>query len=107
VASARLCAPIFRYKLAMCRSTVRVLTDRDRAIPPYGARYFDFGDKYTEDTPEVQAYENSPSPEYGKEWTRDGEGSTVGNARKCQFCIHRLDVGMLPACVTTRIGEAT
>lgn len=74
---------------------------------PYGARYFDFGDKYTDDTPAVQAYETSPSPEYGKEWTRDGQGSPVGNARKCQFCIHRLDVGMLPACVTTCIGEAT
>lgn len=77
------------------------------AACPYGARYFDFGDKYTEDTPAVQAYEKSPSPEYGKEWTREGEGSPVGNARKCQFCIHRLDVGMLPACVTTCIGEAT
>ena len=74
---------------------------------PYGARYFDFGDKYTDDTPAVQAYEESPSPEYGKEWTRDGQGSPVGNARKCQFCIHRLDAGMLPACVTTCVGGAT
>jgi molybdopterin-containing oxidoreductase family iron-sulfur binding subunit len=31
----------------------------------------------------------------------------VGNARKCQFCIHRLEAGMLPACVTTCIGGAT
>jgi molybdopterin-containing oxidoreductase family iron-sulfur binding subunit len=77
------------------------------AACPYGARYFDFGDKYTEDTPAVQAYEKAPSPEYGKEWTRDGDGSPIGNARKCHFCIHRLDVGMLPACVTTCIGEAT
>ena len=77
------------------------------AACPYGARYFDFGDKYTEDTPAVQAYEKSPSPEYGREWTREGQGSPVGNARKCQFCIHRLEAGMLPACVTTCIGEAT
>ncbi len=77
------------------------------AACPYAARYFDFGDKYTEDTPKVQAYEKSPSPEYGREWTREGQGSPVGNARKCQFCIHRLEAGMLPACVTTCIGEAT
>jgi molybdopterin-containing oxidoreductase family iron-sulfur binding subunit len=31
----------------------------------------------------------------------------VGNARKCQFCIHRLEAGMLPACVTTCVGGAT
>jgi len=74
---------------------------------PYGARYFDFGDRYTDDTPAVQAYEQSPSPEYGKEWVRDHDRSPVGNARKCQFCIHRLEAGMLPACVTTCIGEAT
>ncbi len=74
---------------------------------PYGARYADFGDDYSDDTPERQPYEDAPSPEYGREWTRDGQGSPVGNARKCQFCIHRLDAGMLPACVTTCIGGAT
>ncbi|KKK63618.1 hypothetical protein LCGC14_2992480, partial [marine sediment metagenome] len=58
---------------------------------PYGARYFDFGEDYTDGTPEKQPYEESTSPEYGREWTRDGQGSPVGNARKCQFCIHRLD----------------
>jgi molybdopterin-containing oxidoreductase family iron-sulfur binding subunit len=74
---------------------------------PYGARYFDFGEDYTDDTPEKQPYEEASSPEYGREWTRDGQGSPVGNARKCQFCIHRLEAGMLPACVTTCIGGAT
>jgi molybdopterin-containing oxidoreductase family iron-sulfur binding subunit len=74
---------------------------------PYGARYFDFGEDYTDGTPEKQPYEEVASPEYGREWTRDGQGSPVGNARKCQFCIHRLDAGMLPACVTTCIGGAT
>jgi molybdopterin-containing oxidoreductase family iron-sulfur binding subunit len=74
---------------------------------PYGARYFDFGEDYTDGTPDKQPYEEEASPEYGREWTRDGQGSPVGNARKCQFCIHRLDAGMLPACVTTCIGGAT
>ncbi len=74
---------------------------------PYGARYFDFGEDYTDDTPAKQPYEEATSPEYGREWTRDGQGSPVGNARKCTFCIHRLEAGMLPACVTTCIGGAT
>ena len=74
---------------------------------PYGARYFDFGDDYTDGTPAKQPYEEQPSPEYGREWTRDGQGSPIGNARKCQFCIHRLNAVMLPACVTTCIGSAT
>ncbi|HDK46297.1 MAG TPA: (4Fe-4S)-binding protein, partial [Actinobacteria bacterium] len=29
-----------------------------------------------------------------------------GNARKCTFCLHRLEQGLLPACVTTCIGAA-
>ncbi|HLF08704.1 MAG TPA: 4Fe-4S dicluster domain-containing protein [Dehalococcoidia bacterium] len=74
---------------------------------PYGARYFDFGEDYSDGTPARQPYEEEPSPEYGREWTRDGQGSPVGNARKCQFCIHRLEAGMLPACVTTCVGGAT
>lgn len=74
---------------------------------PYGARYFDFGEDYTDGTPGKQPYEEASSPEYGREWTRNGDGSPVGNARKCQFCIHRLDAGMLPACVGTCIGGAT
>ena len=75
---------------------------------PYGARYFDFGDDYTKDTPGgAQPYETAPSPEYGQSWTREGGQSPVGNVRKCQYCLHRLNAGMLPACVTTCMGEAT
>jgi len=73
---------------------------------PYGARYFDFGEDYTDGTPEKQEYEKAHSFEYGRAWRRDGDGSPVGNARKCQFCIHRLEAGMLPACVATCIGGA-
>jgi len=74
---------------------------------PYGARSSDVGNYYTgkfkKDTYEVEA-----SQEYGKEWSRRNHFcSPVGNARKCHFCIHRIDKGKLPRCVTTCIGHAT
>ncbi len=71
---------------------------------PYSARTFDFGSNYTDDTPERQAYEETPAPEYGHSWDR---GGVEGVTRKCQFCLHRLDASMLPACVTTCVGGAT
>ena len=74
---------------------------------PYSARTFDFGENYTDGTPKAQPYEKTTSPEYGKKWDRSRGGSPVGNVRKCQFCLHRLEVGMLPACVTTCVGIAT
>lgn len=74
---------------------------------PYNARYADFGENYTDNTPELQEYEKIPNFEYGKRWDRTKEGSPVGNARKCHFCLHRLNVGMLPMCVTTCVGRAT
>ena len=46
--------------------------------------------------------------QYGKGYDRPrSHGSPIGNARKCHFCLHRVAVGMLPACVTTCIGRAT
>lgn len=74
---------------------------------PYSARTSDFGDNYSDATPKAQPYENSPSFEYGKKWTRAHGSSPTGNARKCHFCVHRLEAGMLPACVTTCVGYAT
>ncbi len=87
---------------------------------PYQARTFDFGANWTDKAAAGSAaalaldgatgYEHLPSFEYGEQWTRDGgvfPSSPVGNARKCTFCAHRLDVGMLPMCVTTCIGRAT
>lgn len=73
---------------------------------PYGARTADFGHNYTDETPELQPYEELPSHEYGKSWSRENHGSPIGNARKCQFCLHRLEKGELPMCVTTCIGRA-
>jgi molybdopterin-containing oxidoreductase family iron-sulfur binding subunit len=53
-------------------------------------------------------YERAPNFEYGQAWPRTNQrASPVGNARKCQFCLHRIQVGELPACVTTCIGRAT
>lgn len=78
------------------------------AACPYASRTFDKGYFYSDGTPYVPQYEKAPNFEYGKEWPRnDRESSPVGNARKCTYCIHRVEKGILPACVTTCIGDAT
>ncbi|MFQ5518000.1 MAG: 4Fe-4S dicluster domain-containing protein [Acidimicrobiia bacterium] len=77
---------------------------------PYGARSFDFGEFHADDAPEIMGYETRPNYEYGEEWARspdESNTSPVGNARKCHFCLHRLEVGLLPACTTTCLGGAT
>jgi Fe-S-cluster-containing dehydrogenase component len=74
---------------------------------PYEHRMFDFGEKYSDGLPSVVAYDERPTFEYGKEWERkDMHSSPVGNVRKCTFCSHRLDEGLLPQCLTTCIGGA-
>nr|WP_246187332.1 4Fe-4S dicluster domain-containing protein [Moorella glycerini] len=77
------------------------------AACPYGARSFDSGRFYTQDTPLLEPYESEPALEYGKQWPRQKGRSPIGNARKCTFCLHRLQTGQLPACVTTCLGGAT
>jgi molybdopterin-containing oxidoreductase family iron-sulfur binding subunit len=74
---------------------------------PYSARTADFGDTYSKGTPSMQPYEKRPSFEYGRKRVREKGKSPIGNARKCHFCLHRLEAGMLPACVTTCVGYAT
>jgi molybdopterin-containing oxidoreductase family iron-sulfur binding subunit len=76
---------------------------------PYQARTSDFGDHWTDGTPGQgqMPYEEVPMFEYGKEWKREDHKSPVGNARKCHFCRHRLQQGLLPQCVTSCIGRAT
>lgn len=74
---------------------------------PYAARSFDFGEHYSDNTPHLAEYDTAPSPEYGRLWERRGTRSPVGNARKCHFCLHRIEKGMLPQCVTSCIGRAT
>lgn len=85
---------------------------------PYAARTSDFGEWYTGGTPDLpeklvgrkaaaNGYEAHPAAEYGQKWPERNGGSPKGNARKCHFCLHRLQVGMLPACVTSCVGRAT
>ncbi len=84
---------------------------------PYGARTFDFGYTYTANTTssgamlgadQAASYEQVSTFEYGKPHARrDPHDSPVGNVRKCNFCMHRVLNGELPACVTTCIGRAT
>lgn len=68
---------------------------------PYKARALDGGGFYTLGTPKLEEYEKAPSWEYGRKWPREENQVPIGTARKCHFCVHRLKVGMLPACVTT------
>lgn len=77
------------------------------AACPYGARQFDFGEFYTDKTPKLEDYETRTSFEYKREWPRKKGKSPIGNARKCHFCMHRIERGMLPACVATCVGKAT
>jgi len=74
---------------------------------PYHARTFDFGYNYTDGTPARQPYEDVANFEYNKRWKQEKGQSPVGNVRKCHFCTHKLNAGMLPSCVTTCIGYAT
>lgn len=75
---------------------------------PYNARTFDFGHFYSDfEGGEPQPYENVASQEYKISRVRTRDSSPVGNARKCHFCIHRIERGELPACVLSCMGRAT
>jgi Fe-S-cluster-containing dehydrogenase component len=101
-----------------------VVMDYDRCIGcrycinacPYNSRYFDFGFSQYDDVPQAEGMilgeggtviETLPAFEYGELRVHERENSPIGNVRKCHFCLHRLEVGELPACTTTCIGRAT
>jgi molybdopterin-containing oxidoreductase family iron-sulfur binding subunit len=74
---------------------------------PYEARTLDEGEFYTAKSPEPQKYECMTSFEYGMPSKRTKDSPPIEKARKCHFCVHRLQNGMLPECVTTCVGRAT
>lgn len=102
-----------------------VVVDYDRCIGcrycinacPYNSRYFDFGYSQYQNSPDSNGIvfgkeqgdllETLPSFEYGKALVHAPGKSPSGNVRKCHFCLHRLEVGELPACTETCIGRAT
>lgn len=65
------------------------------------------GKTYTQDTPAEQPYEQRSFVENGRVHSRKrGANDMQDSARKCNFCSHLLDVGVLPSCVTTCVGGA-
>ncbi len=119
------CVPVCPAVATWKRPDGIVVIDYDQCIGcrycinacPYNARTFDFGLEYIDDAADAPEsllgkakaikYENEASFEYAKDWKREKDKSPIGNARKCHFCIPRIDKGMLPECVVTCIGRAT
>lgn len=119
------CTPVCPVEATYTNAEGVVVVDYEQCIGcraciaacPYGARTSDFGLTYTEDLPVAnnkivgmdiaESYERASNFEYGEARERKGHASPIGNARKCHFCLHRVRVGELPACVTTCIGRAT
>lgn len=119
------CTPVCPVTATYKNEEGVVVVDYDQCIGcracltacPYGARTSDFGLTYTEEMPvaegliagrtTTESYERVANFEYGEPHPRVERTSPIGNARKCHFCLHRVKVGELPACVTTCIGRAT
>ncbi len=84
---------------------------------PYSARTFDAGHDYLDNATDgatsltgkekAGKYEVIPIFDYGKEWPRKEGVSPEGNVRKCHFCVHRIEKGLLPECTVSCIGRAT
>jgi len=68
---------------------------------PYRALSYDEGTFFTKELPAFQPYEQQANFEYDQRFKRTEGRAPVKSGRKCHFCLHRLNAGMLPACVTT------
>jgi molybdopterin-containing oxidoreductase family iron-sulfur binding subunit len=119
------CTPVCPVTATYKNEEGVVIVDYDQCIGcracltacPYGARTSDFGLTYNEPNPvadgliagrvTAESYERAANFEYDEARPRQGHDSPIGNARKCHFCLHRVGVGELPACVSTCIGRAT
>lgn len=119
------CTPVCPVTATYKNEEGVVVVDYDQCIGcracltacPYGARTSDFGLTYNEPNPvadgliagrvAAESYERAANFEYNEARARQGRESPIGNARKCHFCLHRVAVGELPACVSTCIGRAT
>ena len=123
------CVPVCPVNATWKREDGIVVIDYNKCIGcrycviacPYGARATDFGFDWTPVNEEPNSsplvnrdgkerLDNLPTLEYQPtEWFRDRwrRGDIVGVTRKCHFCVHRIESGLLPACVTTCIGGAT
>lgn len=119
------CVPVCPVHATWMRPDGIVHIDYDKCIGcrycitacPYSARTFDTGRFYTDEATEVavayvgreeaRVYEKSPTFDFGEARPRVDDESPIGNVRKCHFCLHRLEKGMLPECVVTCIGRAT
>lgn len=113
------CTPVCPVGATFKRPDGIVAIDYDQCIGcrycltacPYSSRTSDFGDFFTEgvgvDPKALEPYEKRDTLEYHERRNRSKHESPVGNARKCTFCVHRTENGMLPSCVTTCIGHAT
>ena len=109
------CTPVCPVKATYKRPDGIVTIDYEKCIGckycitacPYGARSYDFGENYTDATPSLSEIEEAPNFEYHRKWKRTEHKSPIGNARKCHFCLHRIERGLLPQCVTSCIGRAT
>lgn len=122
------CVPVCPVNATWKRPDGIVVIDYEKCIGcrycvaacPYGARSTDFGYEWApkpsdSDVPfannvaadrqnKTPSLEYQPTPWYAGPYSRD---KVVGVTRKCHFCIHRIESGLLPACVTTCIGGAT
>ena len=110
------CVPVCPVHATWKREDGIVVIDYDQCIGcrycitacPYSARSFDSGYFYADfEGGGRQPYELLPSPEYGEGLVRAEGGSPIGNARKCHFCLHRIERGELPACALSCMGRAT